>query len=136
MTITMAKLFLLRIQDAAKVNDTEALKIFGVRLAKFLPKGWVHFNEATPSKDLLFKIKKLEKNKQWNKETFKTHYVPFYLKEVKQNPKAKEELKKIIETIRSGKNVYYACYCGDYTICHRSLVGEIIKRQGIDIEYM
>lgn len=132
----MAKLFLLRIQDAAKVTDNEALKIFGVRIAKFLPKGWVHYGEATPSKSLLFKIKDLEKNKKWNKETFQTQYVPFYLKEIKQNPNAKNELQSILDTIRSGKNVYYACYCGDATICHRSLVGEIIKRQGIDIEYI
>jgi len=132
----MAKLFLLSIQKANKVTDEQALKIFGVRIAKFLPKGWIHYGEATPSRNLLFKIKDLEKNNQWNKKTFQTHYIPFYLKEIKQNPKAKQELQAIIDAIRSGQNVYYACYCGDATICHRSLVGELIKRQGIDVEYL
>ena len=129
----MATFHAVQIHDAKKITDKNALKIFGVRIAKFLPTGWVHFGEMTPSKTLLFKAKDLEKKGNWGKESFEREYLPFFLNEIKQNKKAKMEFNDILSHLESGRDVYYACYCGNVHICHRSIVAELIKRKGFAI---
>lgn len=126
-------LITLKIQESKQVNDTEALKIFGVRFAKFLPNGWVHFDQMTPSKKLLFKFKDKEKNGNWNQDAFDSFYKPNFLKETSCNDLAKEEIKKIAQHLKQGKNVYYACYCKEFSLCHRSIIAEIFERNGYNV---
>lgn len=118
----------MRIHDAKDVTDDDALKIFGVRIAKFLPEGWVHRQELTPNRDLLFRAKKLEKEGTWDENSFASVYLPAFLKGVKENQNAKNEIAEIARTLNSGKDVYYACYCKNHHICHRSIVGDIFER--------
>lgn len=124
-------LYLLRIQDAAHTGD--GLKIFGVRQAKFLPSGWVHWQELSPSSSLLWDAKRLEKQGKWNGNSFRTMYRPRYMKELKQREGAKKEFNAITESLEQGVDVYYACYCTFEHCCHRSLVGEITRVKGYQV---
>lgn len=127
------KLFLVNIQKFREIDDNDSLRIFGVRFAKFLPDGWVHRTGMTPNKNLLFQIKDLEKKGSWNKEAFDNFYRPSFLKGIKDNPLCKNEILEIAEHLNNGKDVYYACYCKNYDLCHRSLVGTIFERNGYSI---
>lgn len=126
----------IRIQQSKEVEGEDALKIFGVRVANFLPEGWVLRQELTPSADLLFGkdgTKALKKRGEWNEEAFQTFYLPNFLQGLKQNPKSKEEIYEIATTLNSGKDVYYACYCKDHHLCHRSIVANIFERNGYTV---
>lgn len=112
------------------MSDETALKIFGVRIAKFMPSGWVLRQALSPNKSLLFKAKDLERSGEWNLQTFNSFYLPNYLKGIQGNIKAMSELKEIGHTLNTGMNVYYACYCKDHNICHRSIVADIFERNG------
>lgn len=123
----------MQIHKSQEIKDEYALKFFGVRLAKFLPNGWVHKNSLTPEKSLLFKVKQLEKDGLWNKDSFQNFYKPNYLKSLKNNKQAKQEYQEIISHLENGNDVYYACYCRNETICHRSIVADLIHKKGYDI---
>lgn len=149
--------YILRVQDETLIKEQEGLKIFGVRIAKYLPKGWVHRKECTPSYELLMFCKKLEKEKKyepelfpsvhvseeadrylkenpiWNEYVFRKVYLPNYLKSVNLE-KGKKEITEIITHLNKGENVYYACYCANEKICHRNIVAGIIKKQGFEVE--
>lgn len=127
----------IKIQQAKQVEGAIALKIFGVRVAKFPPpEGWVLRQELTPSAELLFGkngTKELKKRGEWNEQTFKTFYLPNFLQGIKQNPKSKDEIYEIATTLNSGKDVYYACYCKEHHLCHRSIVADIFERNGYNV---
>lgn len=131
--MTKGSLHILRIHDFKSVSDPNCLKIFGVRIAKFLPENWVHRQGLTPSKDLLFHAKKLEKEGTWNEESFKTVYLPNFLKSIRNKEEAKDEIREIANALNEGQNVYYACYCGNHKICHRGIVGDIFERNGYQV---
>lgn len=129
-------LYVCKISDAKKINDSAALKIFGVRLAKFLPGGWVHRENNAPSKELLFKIKGIDKNSGLTSEHFQKEYVPYYLKEMKIRSDAQEGFKEIVESLESGRDVYYACYCKHKHLCHRGIMESIFKKKGYNVKEM
>lgn len=126
----------IRIQQSKEVEGVDALKIFGVRVAKFLPEGWVLRQELTPSAELLFGkngTKAMKKRGEWNEHAFQTFYLPNFLNGLKQNPKSKDEIEEIARTLNSGKDVYYSCYCKDHHLCHRSIVADIFERNGYTV---
>jgi hypothetical protein len=120
----------LRIQDAKKIENEPGIKIFGVRFAKFLPLTWLHLNGLTPSAKLLSQMKELEKNGDWNEESFQTLYRPQFLKEKEADANAKKELLWIAGQLTQGLDIYYACYCQKCEICHRSLVARMFEKVG------
>lgn len=131
--VEKGSLYLMNINGIKGIEDQLAFKVFGVRIAKFLPNGWELRQELAPSRTLLFKAKALEKNKEWDTTAFQEFYLPNYLNEIRQNDKAYKEINEIATTLNKGHNVYYACYCKDHTICHRSIVGDIFERNGYNV---
>lgn len=122
----------LRIHQAKLIEEKSGNKIFGVRLAKFLPDGWLHLPNTGPSKSLLFEIKNLEKRNEWNSLSFKNLYLPKYLKDIKEK-KALNEFLLMKEMLDKGEDVYYACYCKEERLCHRSIVKQIFKQRGYSV---
>lgn len=147
---------ILRIQEESSIRDKQGLKIFGVRFAKFLPEGWVRRTECTPSFELLNLCKKIEKenkyepqlypkvkitkevdlylksNPVWNEYVFKELYIPNFIENI-QHEKAKNELREIMQELKKGNDVYYACFCANDKTCHRRIMAAIIQKQGYPI---
>lgn len=110
-------------------------KIFGVRKKLFLPEGWDHSDALAPSASLLFKAKEMEKRKEWTVEAFRNFYEPKYRQEIMLRSEAKKELATIKKHLQYGKNVAFACYCGDSQKCHRRIIGEVFENVGFEVIY-
>lgn len=83
---------------------------------KYLP-------ELAPSKNLFNKYLNQWKHKEssfWWKD-----YCNQYKKEINT-----EYINKLEEGLNQGKNVTLICFCGDETICHRSILKEIFQQKG------
>ena len=129
-------LFCICIARARKLPDIDfSMKIFGVRINKFSPEGWIHSNLLAPSKELLFEAKAMEKKLEWNTDVFRTFYEPSFRYEIMKSEAAKNELVNIKRELDKGNNVAFACYCGDFNKCHRKIIGEIFEKTGHKVEY-
>ena len=89
----------MRVQDWKLIEGLSGNKVFGVRIAKFLPEGWIHLPNTGPSKNLLLNSKNLEKKQLWNEKVFKEFYLPNYLKNVKNEASKREflQIKKMLD---------------------------------------
>lgn len=125
-------LFVLRIHDAGKIKDKDGVKIFGVRIPTFLPEGWIHLPNTGPPKKLLYAAKDLEKKGMWNEQKFRTMYLPSYLSYIKSK-EAILEFNEIKRHLDDNVNVFYACYCKDEHLCHRSIVKRIFEIREYDV---
>ncbi len=88
--------------------------------------------QLSPSQQLFDMHRKYRDSGQWNQKTFIEKYVPVFLNEMKQSQPA-DDLKKLAELSKS-KDIALCCYCDDERICHRSIVGGILKGLGAEIE--
>lgn len=131
--MTIGTFYTIRIHDIDSIPTASNLKIFGVRIAKFLPSDWEHWEGLTPSKKLLFAAKRLEKNNNWNSNTFSEFYLPNFLKEISSSSIARNELKMIQKNLREGKDVYYSCYCKDPQLCHRGVLADLFEKYGYNV---
>ena len=61
-----------------------------VRKLKDNPKNLQQVQDLSPSIELLNQYIALKESGNWNKETFTKVYVPVFLEEVSQNPKARK----------------------------------------------
>ena len=126
-------LFVLRIHQEKQIKDSAGVRIFGVRILRFLPEGWIHLPNTGPPAKLLFAAKDLEKKGLWNREAFLNMYLPQYLSYSK-SPESVLEFREIKKYLDDDKNVFYACYCRDEHLCHRSIVKRFFELKGYDVQ--
>jgi uncharacterized protein YeaO (DUF488 family) len=100
-----------------------------------LPDGWVHWDSIAPSKALLDKAKQMERMDEWNETAFREFYEPKFRYEIQHRNSAKQDLSTIVRTLKSGRNVAVACYCGNHQMCHRGIIGEIFEKIGYSVFY-
>ena len=85
-----------------------------------------------PSQSLLNDVQFYKSNYSWNKEIFISYFVPMFLRE--SNTQAfKDTLNKLYIESRN-KKIALACYCGDETMCHRSVIMGLLKAVGAETE--
>lgn len=68
----------------------------------------------------------------WNQETFNNIYKPQFLKEM-QNPQAQQMLDELCRIDKAGYKICLVCFCDDYSLCHRSLVAELLIAKGCNV---
>jgi uncharacterized protein YeaO (DUF488 family) len=75
----------------------------------------------SPSWELLNKAK--EQN--WSFERYKRAF----LKEIKNNSRAKEKMKEIKKKARGGRTVFLVCYEKNPNECHRSIIKDFLENK-------
>lgn len=93
---------------------------------------FIHVPELSPGISLFEKYRELAKNNLWNEQTFKTVYLPVFLNEMSR----KEPLSILHQLAEDSfyENIALCCYCDDEKICHRSIVGGILKGMKANID--
>ena len=86
----------------------------------------------SPSYALFITYLDLKKAGKWNKETFDNIYKPQFLKEM-QNLQAQQMLDELCRLDKLGKKICLVCFCNDYSLCHRSLVAELLIAKGCNV---
>ena len=86
----------------------------------------------SPSPELFKIYLDLKKYKVWDKETFEEMYKPKFLKEM-NNKEVYKILNELCRHDRLGRKVCLVCYCSDYSLCHRSLIIDLLRELGCEI---
>ena len=95
----------------------------------------IQVSDLAPSKSLFYRHLDWNKAGCWNKNKFETEYAPTFLNELNNNQNAKIWLNKIAADDKAGKKIALLCFCKDEDLCHRTIVGEILKQKGCNIVF-
>ena len=125
-------LYVLKISDWRLIPPGKLIKILGVRFASFSSEDWIQLSNTGPNPSLLKEVKSLERDENWNKYTFHSFYLPNYLQSIK-SPLSRSEFLQMKNWLDEGIDLYYACYCQEEHLCHRSIVKQIFKQRGYSV---
>lgn len=103
-----------------------------VRSMRRPKKGVTQLQALSPSMSLLRDYNRWKNNGEWNREKFEQEYLPRFIEEMKQ-PEARKALNKLYKELKDGKNIALTCFCGDESLCHRSIIAGILQGLGVDI---
>lgn len=81
---------------------------------------------------MLYTYLDLKKQGNWNQQTFDNIYLPQYLKEQAMNPTALTTMANLLAGDTSNMGAF--CYCGNESLCHRSILGGILQGNGKRVE--
>lgn len=85
--------------------------------------------ELSPSWDLFTEYRRLKESEEWNLDSFNRIYRPRFMSEMKASI-AQNYLKKLRDT---NDNILCVCFCQNEDCCHRSLIKEILKYNGVEV---
>lgn len=90
----------------------------------------IHHPELAPSPKLFDTFRELQAAKNWNPETFRSIYVPTYIREIAENKKARASLNYLYQNKDSGREIILLCSCAKEELCHRSIVYGLLDISG------
>lgn len=95
----------------------------------------IQVSDLAPSKSLFYRYLDWSKAGVWDKNKFETEYKPTFLNELNSNQNAKFWLDKIAADDKARKKIALLCFCQDEDLCHRTIVGEILKQKGCNVVF-
>lgn len=122
---------IMSIRDLVPGNYDAAYAI--VRSMKHQAPGLTQLDVLSPSWDLFKMYRELVDEKSWNKESFAKIYMPHFLFEMRNNPKAISWLNRLYLESKV-KKIALCCFCGDESLCHRSIIGGMLQGAGADVK--
>lgn len=104
-----------------------------VRSMTYSITGVAQLDVLSPSRDLFFWYRRMAKTGKWGRRAFDDGYVPCFLREIKSDPVARRTLNDLRRRSNDGEHIALACYCGDESMCHRSIVAGLLSGAGVDV---
>jgi hypothetical protein len=83
--------------------------------------------ELSPSWGLFTEYRRIKELGEWNEDSFNRIYRPRFMSEMKTQL-AQSYLKKLRDT---SDNIVCVCFCPEEKCCHRGLIKEILKYNGV-----
>lgn len=124
---------MITITDIRSVNRSAYDEVWAIVRSLKYPGKMKQVAELSPSWDLFKKYMQLRDAGRWNTATFQNIYVPTFLKEM-QAEAARKKLAELVKLDQQGKRICLVCFCGDETLCHRSIVAGILQHAGISVQ--
>lgn len=121
------------IGNIRELNKMLGIRLMIVRSLKREIPGVIQIADLSPSPYLFREYLSLKKNGKWNMESFKSFYVPVFLKEIKENKMAKSMLNKIYHLDKQGVDISLICFCPEEAMCHRSIVAGLLQGAGANV---
>lgn len=87
----------------------------------------------SPSEDLFFKYLQMATNGMWNENSFRTVYVPRFLRDIKQSDEARQALNMLYQADKHGVDIMLCCFCKDERLCHRSIIAGLLQGVGANV---
>ena len=83
--------------------------------------------DLSPTKSLFLDHLKWRKSGNWNLSVFQNYYKPRFLSGLRNKVSMDKvsELKELIKT----QDICIACYCDNESLCHRSIVNDIVNNR-------
>ena len=85
-----------------------------------------------PSLNLFLEQQSMKKAGRWNSTTFKSWFAPAFIKEM-NSVTSIQVLDALVERFKT-KEIALVCYCGDETLCHRSLIAGLLQKYGVKVD--
>ena len=89
--------------------------------------------ELSPSRDLFFAYRRLVNDKRWGKDAFEQIYKPQFLRDFYASADAQRKLDELIELDKQGKKIALVCFCADASLCHRSIIADLLEEKGVSV---
>lgn len=124
-------IYVMNIRDinAAQYDEVWAI----MRSVKGAAQGVKQVKELSPSPELFQKYLRLKDAGRWNAGTFRSIYVPEFIKGIKASTEAKIALNTLWKLDRAGKKIAIGCSCYDEGMCHRSIVAGLLQGVGCNV---
>ncbi len=127
---------MIRVTNIGKVKYEDYDEVWAIVRSMQSPNPHIkQVTDIAPSVDLLTKTKDFEDDGVWSEGLFNKMYVPEYIKEMQDSPKAKETFDRLVQMDKDGKKIALVCYCPGEKTCHRSIAGGILKGMGADVTF-
>lgn len=108
-----------------------------VRSSKINNPHIVQVPELAPSDHLFFTYRKWVEKDEWNQDTFDEKYVPWFLRDLVNNPNSVNALNMIYSLSEiEHKRVCLLCYCGVESMCHRSIIAGLLQGVGASVRFV
>lgn len=91
--------------------------------------------DLSPSKSLFYQYLNWQKAGCWNEDTFETIYKPTFLSELENNSAAQMWLEHLCKEDAENKNIALLCFCPNENLCHRKIVGDILRMKGCNVVF-
>lgn len=104
-----------------------------VRSLKENRPGIIQVKELSPSYQLFKDYLHLKETGQWDDTAFNLMYVPEFVKGLVTDTQSQAKLRQLFELDHDGLNIAIGCFCVNETLCHRSVVGGILKGLGANV---
>ena len=124
---------MITVTDIRNVNHAAYDEVWAIVRSLKNPGRMKHVPELSPSWALFKKYMQLRHAGQWNADTFKSVYVPVFLKEM-SGMEPQRKLSELARLDRQGKRICLCCFCRDETLCHRSIIAGILQCAGIRVQ--
>lgn len=118
----------------AKASDYDEIWAIVRSMKTANPKIAFQVQSLSPSYALFKTYLDLRNAGNWNQKTFDEIYKPQFLLEIKNNPQAQQMLVGLCELDKRGRKICLVCFCDEYSLCHRSLVAELLIARGCNVE--
>lgn len=92
-----------------------------------------HVPELSPSRELFYRYLDWSKSGCWDQNKFDNEYKPTFLNELNNDPNAAAWLEKLAADDRAGKKIALLCFCPNENLCHRIIIGDILKEKGCNV---
>ena len=130
------KLYLVNVKNMDRVPSSIQYKYFIVRSCKnsdyYVRRGWSILPQISPEPELFRTYLELKKEGNWNRETYDSIYVPWFLKQMKTDTVMRNTLNNIKAILDTGQDVVFMCYC-DTDMCHRFILGVQYEIRGYKV---
>ena len=112
-----------------------------VRSARTLNSGMKLCDILSPSQDLFFEYRRLANTPDprdssktlWSPKSFEERYLPEFLSQMRYDPRAANILNSLVEMDKAGKKIELSCFCGQESMCHRSIVAGLLQGAGVRV---
>lgn len=87
----------------------------------------------SPSVDLFHKYLAKKNAKEWGEKAFREMYVPQFISEMRESAEAMSKLAELFDADKNGKKILLLCFCGDESLCHRSIIAGFLQGAGCNV---
>lgn len=115
---------------SAKPTDFDEIWAI-VRSLKNRSEHMIQVSELSPSWNLFKTYLSLREQGKWNEQSFAEIYRPQFEEQIANDPIAQAKIAELISKHNAGKSIALVCFCSDVTLCHRSIISEILTARGI-----
>lgn len=91
--------------------------------------------ELSPSESLFYDYRDWDKAGEWNEGKFEGEYRSRFEEQIRNDRYAQARLASLAEKSSKGKMIALLCFCKNEDLCHRKIIGEMLRERGCEVVF-